>query len=150
MTNEADLTMACLRTLIALNDFLAVSLRYLSSSLPSRLAKALIGSSVDERSAALNAALTNFDRVLQHTVNLIVLQETQDEIHQELLDSLSPLSISEFQAEQDVLMSKSCAGTGDWFLNADKVSGFLKGEVPWLWCQGQGTCIAAIPKHRAN
>ncbi|KPI35818.1 uncharacterized protein AB675_11107 [Cyphellophora attinorum] len=136
-TGDADLTSACMMTFVELNNFLAISIRYLSTTLFLRLFQGLSASSVDERSAALNAAFTNFDRVLQHTVNLIVLEDNENRLHQELLSSFGPLPLSEFSREQDRLLSNLCAGTGDWFLDSDQVKAFLNGDISWLWCQGQ-------------
>ncbi|KAK5085109.1 hypothetical protein LTR70_008063 [Exophiala xenobiotica] len=111
-----------------------MSLKYLSSSYANNFLRGLVSGSVDDFRTALEAALTVFDRVLQKKVHLIILEADEEQKLRELVQWFSPL---EFESTQNRLLASICEGTGSWFLESEEIRQFLKGEVSWLWCEGQ-------------
>ncbi|KAG4441352.1 hypothetical protein IFR05_003166 [Cadophora sp. M221] len=119
--------------LAAISDYLRVSLIFLQSRYIGKVLKVIVKDDVDEAQKAVDSAIADLDRAVNHETYLLGKRREKGEGLKNALRSLSRLR---FRDTHDDIWKRRLGETGKWMLSDPQFLQWLDGSIKILWCTG--------------
>jgi hypothetical protein len=122
--------------LVAVHNFLRISLIYLQTNFFIHIGEAIIGTNaIFECKKELDDAVKEFDLSVSRGAHLVTLKIQQEKENEKILHSLSDM---DFNKKQIDIRDKRLPGTGQWIFKDEKFEEWWNGDTSMLWCPGMG------------